>query len=170
MSKASNKIYKKADSIFRLSNKDSSHDDLLAKIQRVKEALSGEGYREQIISKACNDLLSTGEEDRLFSLKAHVVEELKRISDDLLPRYLFYRYRYDVFPATFQVDDFPPCLQIEPSSICNYRCVFCYQTDSRLTLPKNGHMKMMDLDLFKRVVDQAEGRCEAITLASRGEH
>ena len=30
-------------------------------------------------------------------------------------------------------------------------------------------MGMMSLDLFKRIIDQAEGRCEAITLASRGE-
>ncbi len=30
-------------------------------------------------------------------------------------------------------------------------------------------MGMMSLDLFKQVVDQAEGSCEAITLASRGE-
>jgi radical SAM protein with 4Fe4S-binding SPASM domain len=98
-----------------------------------------------------------------------VVEDIKQLSDTQLSRYLFYRYRYDVFPQTKQLDDFPPCLQIEPTSICNYRCVFCYQTDSEFTLPRNGHMGMMDLDLFKRIVDQAEGACEAVTLASRGE-
>src|SRR5262249_39383508 len=47
--------------------------------------------------------------------------------------------------------------------------VFCYQTDASLTTPKHGHMGMMSLDLFKRVIDQAEGRCESVTLASRGE-
>ena len=30
-------------------------------------------------------------------------------------------------------------------------------------------MGMMSLDLFKRLIDQAEGNCEAVTLASRGE-
>jgi radical SAM protein with 4Fe4S-binding SPASM domain len=97
------------------------------------------------------------------------VEEIKRLGDADLPRYLFYRYRYDIFPVTKELDDFPPCLQIEPASVCNYRCVFCYQTDPRLTSAKNGHMGTMSLDLFKRVVDQAEGHCEAVTLASRGE-
>ena len=27
------------------------------------------------------------------------------------------------------VDDYPPCVQIEPASICNFKCVFCYQAD-----------------------------------------
>ena len=30
-------------------------------------------------------------------------------------------------------------------------------------------MGLMTLDLFKRIIDQAEGNCEAVTLASRGE-
>jgi radical SAM protein with 4Fe4S-binding SPASM domain len=97
------------------------------------------------------------------------VEEIRKISDRDLPRYLTYRYRYDIFPKKKIVDDFPPCLQIEPTSICNYRCVFCYQTDKELTDPKNGYMGVMSLDLFTKVIDQAEGKCEAVTLSSRGE-
>ena len=84
-------------------------------------------------------------------------------------RYLFYRYRYDVFPTIHEVDTFPPCLQVEPTSICNYRCVFCYQTDPALTSPRNGQMGMMSVETFRDIVDQAAGRCEALTLASRGE-
>ena len=30
-------------------------------------------------------------------------------------------------------------------------------------------MGIMSLDLFKRVIDEAQGKCEAVTLASRGE-
>ena len=27
------------------------------------------------------------------------------------------------------VDDYPPCIQIEPTSFCNFRCIMCYQSD-----------------------------------------
>ena len=53
--------------------------------------------------------------------------------------------------------------------ICNFRCVFCYQTDDELTKKINGHMGFMDFDLFKNIIDQAEGNVEFVTLASRGE-
>ena len=86
-----------------------------------------------------------------------------------LPRFLFYRYRYEVFPQQLKLDEFPPCLQIEPTSICNYRCVFCYQVDSSFNKKSNGMMGTMSLGLFKSLIDEAAGNCEAISLASRGE-
>lgn len=95
--------------------------------------------------------------------------ELDRLPKDLWARYLIYRYKYVVFPKTRQLDAFPPCIQIEPTSICNLRCKFCYQVDDKLSNKASGHMGQMTLDLFKSVVDQLEGNVEAITLASRGE-
>jgi len=120
---------------------------------------------------ACADLQTSGSRERpsCFRLEDHILDEISRLSDEDLPRYLFYRYRYEMFPRKHMVDDFPPCLQLEPASVCNYRCVFCYQTDEEFTDPKRGHMGMMKLDLFRRIIDQAEGQCEAVTLASRGE-
>ena len=102
-------------------------------------------------------------------LRDYVIQEIMRISNEDLRRYLFYRYRYEIFPQIRFADNFPPCLQIEPSSVCNYRCVFCYQTDKDFTKKSNGHMGIMSRDLFKRVIDQAVGQREAVTLASRGE-
>ena len=104
-----------------------------------------------------------------FEIHSNVEEEIKRISQSDLLRYLLYRYRYEIYPQRKTLADFPPCLQIEPASVCNYRCVFCYQTDTAFTRRQNGHMGMMSLELFKSLIDQAEGRCEAMTLASRGE-
>ncbi len=74
-----------------------------------------------------------------------------------------------MFPQRLELDDFPPCLQIEPTSICNYRCLFCYQVDEEFTRKSNGMMGMMTFDLFRQIIDQTEGKCEAVTLASRGE-
>ena len=31
-----------------------------------------------------------------------------------------------IYPQTRTLDNFPPYLQIEPTSICNFRCVFCF--------------------------------------------
>lgn len=105
-----------------------------------------------------------------FALGPSVVEEINTYPDDtVLPRYLVHRYRYEMFPQQHVLDDFPPYLQIEPSSICNYRCVFCYETDKTFTRKSRGYMGHMPFDLFKRVVDEAEGRVEFISLASRGE-
>ena len=47
-----------------------------------------------------------------------------------VPQYLYHRYRYEIFSQKKILDNYPPYLQIEPTSICNYRCVFCYQTDN----------------------------------------
>lgn len=168
------KLYDKANSFIEIRHKDSDDQAILNRIRALKALLESEArsdYQATIIQRACDDLLSgaaDGSSSR-FWLRDHVREEIKRIREGELPRYLFYRYRYDIFPQTRQIDGFPPCVQIEPTSICNYRCVFCYQTDKALTTPKNGHMRTMSLDLFKRVIDQAQGACEAVTLASRGE-
>ncbi|MFM8878804.1 MAG: radical SAM/SPASM domain-containing protein [Verrucomicrobiota bacterium] len=118
-----------------------------------------------------SDLLEPPAErgESTFWLRPHVLDEIERISDPDLGRYLFHRYRYDVFPVTKEVDGFPPCVQIEPTSICNFRCVFCFQTDSLLTKPSEGHMGQIPLSRFKRIVDELEGNVEFVTLASRGE-
>lgn len=125
-----------------------------------------------VVREACETILGVkGGEKTLFGLRPHVIEEMARIPDEGLFRYLYYRFRYEVFPEQKRLDDFPPCLQIEPTSLCNYRCVFCFQTDTAY-FSKNdlkGEMGSMSLDLFREVIDEAEGKCEAVTLASRGE-
>ena len=124
-----------------------------------------------VITRALSDLKVPQSErsPSTFYLRPHVFEEIERLDEKDLPRYLYHRYRYDVFPTTKELDDYPPCVQIEPTSICNFRCVFCFQTDPLLTLRKHGHAGQMPLDLFKTIVDQIEGHVEFVTMASRGE-
>ena len=102
-------------------------------------------------------------------MSKHVIEEIKRLEDKKIPLYLVHRYRYEIYPELLILDDFPPYLQIEPSSICNYRCVFCFETDKTFTNKKSGYMGTMNLDLFKKIIDQAENNIEFLSLASRGE-
>ena len=167
-------IYKKHQSFDSIR-----HQKFLPNIVERIRALQGNvlslnlnDYRKDVIGRACRDILSDSEvtgNPPAFSLHSNVVEEISRISDKDLPRYIFYRYRYEIYPQLFELDEFPPCLQIEPTSACNYRCVFCYQIDKEFTKKSNGHIGIMSLETFKRLIDQAEGHCESVTLASRGE-
>jgi radical SAM protein with 4Fe4S-binding SPASM domain len=176
MKKQSRQPYRKHNSIVELRHKHAeagqlarqridavrSRDDLIGKLPAA--------HRE-IFRRATDDIFSgSAAAGPRFSLSPSVIEEIITYPDsDVLPRYLVHRYRYEIFPQQHVVDDFPPCLQIEPSSICNYRCVFCYETDKTFTRKSNGFMGHMKLDTFRKVVDQAEGRVEFISLASRGE-
>lgn len=93
--------------------------------------------------------------------------KLDDISDCI--KYINYRYKYNNYPKLNLLGDYPPSLQVELSSICNYRCIMCFQIDKSFSDKKNGHMGFMDLDLYKQIIDQAEGNIDSVTLASRGE-
>lgn len=166
--------YDKANSLRELQGAGGDRDTVVERIRALAERLAAgveTAPHQPVLDRVFQELLhgtATGP-GGLFDLRPHVVAELARIPDEKLARYLTYRFRYDRFPQTHELDAFPPCLQIEPTSICNYRCVFCYQTDPSLTKPANGHMGLMSVDMFRRIIDEAEGQCEAVTLASRGE-
>lgn len=166
------RLYDKANSFLAMSGVEGADAPLLARIATLASGLDAiaDPHRRTILDRACRAILggkAEGEPD--FALKPHIVAELARVTDAELPRYLFYRYRYDVFPVSRELDAYPPCVQIEPTSICNYRCVFCYQVDKAFSHAGEGHMGQMPLDTFKRVVDELQGTVEAVTLASRGE-
>ena len=84
-----------------------------------------------------------------FKLTPNVVKEIQTLEDFNIPKYLVHRYRYEIYPQLKIFDDFPPYLQIEPTSICNYRCVFCYQTDNEFNKRSKGFMGHMKLETFK---------------------
>ena len=83
---------------------------------------------------------------------------------------LLARFYYDSCTKGNRIElDYPPLLQIEISSKCNYKCVFCYQTDLNFSNSQSPFMGFMDFDMFRRVIDQIEGFVPYITFASRGE-
>ena len=71
--------------------------------------------------------------------------EFENIYDWELFRYLIYRYKYNLYPLLKIHDDYPPCVQIEPVSICNFKCVFCYQADRTFSNKDSGYMGYMNL-------------------------
>lgn len=119
-------------------------------------------YKEIIDSLSLND--SKG-----FKVTPFIADEITTIDDVDLANYAYHRYRYDIYPSKKILDSYPPYLQIEPTSVCNYRCVFCYQTDSEFSNKKSAQMGNMTFETYKHIVDLAEGNIEFISLASRGE-
>ena len=83
-----------------------------------------------------------------------------RIYNALARSYLGYVFKRTKAPM--------PCFfNVDPSSICNLRCVFCPQSDPSETMS----FGMMDLDLFTRAIDQIERHavCAGISLYLSGE-
>ena len=159
-----NKLYNKADSILNFSKKNNNKNiayDLINKIL-IEEKNSS------INSLLTNFIDPTSENFKFFD-KPHIHEEIVRCDPEKRLKYLLFRYKYEIYPRNKILDELPPLVQIEPSSICNYRCVFCYQTDKRLSDKRNGHMGLMSLDTYKKIIDQIEGKIEGVTLASRGD-
>jgi hypothetical protein len=169
-------IYEKHNSFLEIRHQ---HKDALAtamssiaSIRKRKDLIGemSEAHR-HIFNQACKDLLDPDPQDNQtrFSLTPNVVDEIATYSASDLPRYLVHRYRYEVYPQEKILDDYPPYLQIEPASTCNFRCVFCFETDPTFTDKSHGFMGQMTLELFKSIIDQAVGNVEFISLASRGE-
>jgi len=167
-----NKIYEKHNS-FQELHVSHGRTTPLEQTQRSLQVLKKNGswskYWTKVLKLVSMDLEDSTSSKESFQITEFVADEMFLLPDDELPRYLFHRYRYEVFPTSYRLDDYPPYLQIEPSSICNYRCVFCYQTDESFSQKKSSHMGSMRLDLYKKIVDEAEGNIEFLSLASRGE-
>ena len=169
--------YNKHNSFFSFSsiNKEFNEDNITKKINSLyKNKIGLNSIKEndfEILDKTIKDLnLKKNEKKKNnFSLSKNVIDEILSLKENEILRYLVFRYKYEIFPVIKKLDNYPPYLQIEPSSICNYRCVFCFETDKTFTDKKNGFMGKMDKDLFKNIIDQIEGNIEFISLASRGE-
>jgi sulfatase maturation enzyme AslB (radical SAM superfamily) len=170
------KEYVKHNSFINLNISNSNEEqELISK--KIKLSLESEKkekklstYKNQVLDKVFYDLFTVEKKtNETFKLTPNVIAEIQTLDNEQIPKYLFHRYRYEIYPKLNKVDDYPPYLQIEPSSICNYRCVFCFETDKSFTSKKGGYMGTSTLDLYKKIVDEAEGNIEFISLASRGE-
>ena len=174
-----NKIntYNKHNSFFSFSsiNKEFNDDKIIKKINTLYKNKTGldkiNTNDHLILDKTVQDLNLNSEQKKKsnFTLSKNVIDEILSLNENEILRYLVFRYKYEIFPLVKKLDKYPPYLQIEPSSICNYRCVFCFETDKTFTNKKNGFMGKMDINLFKNIIDQIHGNIEFISLASRGE-
>lgn len=175
MTTEDNSIYHKHNSFIDLRPRHGVlQETVIARIEALQhEPRRGDGmsdaYR-RILDLALRDILACEEiHTPNLWLTPNVIEEINTLTDNELPRYLVHRYRYEIYPQLAELDDYPPYLQIEPSSICNYRCVFCFESDKTFTRRSAGFMGHMSLELFQRIIDEIHGKVEFLSLASRGE-
>ena len=75
--------------------------------------------------------------DDFFVLDEYEKLEISKIkTNDHFIRYLVYRFKYKIFPKLKKIEEYPPCVQIEPASVCNLRCIMCYQSDKSFSTKK----------------------------------
>ena len=131
--------------------------EIIEKLKKLKLVFNTNSEdKKKIVIKAIHELSSENPDQNDFQLKNNTIAELKSLNESDYLEYIYHRYRYEIFPILKKIDNYPPCLQIEPSSICNFRCIFCFETDKTFTNKKNGHMGVMSLDLFKKIIDQSK--------------
>ena len=154
-----------------------------ATIQRLAELLSAEinspkprPIEDVELLRALNDtatnvkiMTSVVTDPKQFVMTPQEVHWLKKHHESKWIDYIIHRYKFRMNGSSIEVPEFPPYLLIEPTSICNLRCVMCFQVDESFNRNKS-LMGLMSWELFTSVVDQAvENDCNAITMASRGE-
>lgn len=66
-----------------------------------------------------------------------------------------------------QVSDYPLLVDIELASVCNLKCPMCYTISPEFRQKVNA--KLMDFELYKRLIDEIAGHVPAIRLSLRGE-
>ena len=131
-----------------ISLKNNSLEDLEYAFSRIEKLFNKiksnkiTNNNSKIISKIYNSYLKIQSDQNLnqddLILKKHENVELKKISENNLERYFVYRYKFNIYPKIKKIDYYPPCVQIEPTSICNYRCIMCYQADKTFSNKSNG--------------------------------
>ena len=94
------KVYNKGNSLLEIRGNNKSSHKVLQRIRSVYKGVQGLMENDPL-SKALDDLLiepNSTEREPQFILRDHVVDEIDRLKDDELNRYLRYRYMYDVYP------------------------------------------------------------------------
>ena len=168
------KTYTKKDSFLKFENREKFEkniDKKLLNLLSVENNLKFFNTKEKVIIERIKiDLLENRNLPNRLTLKDNTIAELNSFQKEYdIINYLIHRYKYEIFPVTKELSEFPPLVQIEPSSICNFRCVFCFETDKTFSSKNSGHMGTMTLEMFKNIIDEIEGKVQFVTLASRGE-
>jgi len=145
-------------------------------IQRALAESNSRSVEDRKILKILQDCTSTANfsnkvisDQQRFEMTPQELNWLDKHRESVWLDYLIVRYKFRIYPTQQQVSEFPSYLLIEPTSICNLRCVMCFQIDETFTREKS-NMGLMSWDLFTSVIDQAASNgCQSITMASRGE-
>jgi len=103
-----------------------------------------------------------------FRLVPNEYNFLSQHSKALWVDYLFFRYKFRIYPELKRFVPFPMHILVEPVSRCNLKCLKCFQSDYSYTSGES--QGTMEEALFKSIVDQAvKHGNRALTISGRGE-
>jgi radical SAM protein with 4Fe4S-binding SPASM domain len=91
----------------------------------------------------------------------------KKLSSGWEEGYRDYRNKWIDFAKKQIISEYPLLVDIELSSICNLKCPMCYTISDKFGQKVN--TKRMDMDLFKKIIDEIAHKVPAIRLSLRGE-
>jgi len=78
--------------------------------------------------------------------------------------YVINRFQWHWFPRLFHVRGYPIHIDIELSSRCNLKCPMCFREHREIPIQNS-----MTVEMFKRIIDEIEGKVYSIKLTGRGE-
>ncbi len=81
--------------------------------------------------------------------------------------YKTYRSNWSKFPKEQIVNEYPLLVDIELASVCNLKCPMCYTITDEFKEKVNA--KLIDFELFKKIIDEIGGKVPALRLSLRGE-
>jgi MoaA/NifB/PqqE/SkfB family radical SAM enzyme len=93
-----------------------------------------------------------------------LVTKFKRHRAILHPKTAQFAYHW--MNGTTELPYGPIKLHVEPTSLCNLRCIMCPQSLDEVQMSDTG---FMDMDLYRSIIDQARGSVREINLFFRGE-
>ena len=81
--------------------------------------------------------------------------------------YAKYRSDWNTRPLEMDPGEYPVHVDIELASLCNLSCPMCYTITDEFIEKVNA--KLMDFELFKKIIDDIAGKVPSIRLSYRGE-
>lgn len=78
-----------------------------------------------------------------------------------------YRKNWREYPQRQYVSEYPLLVDVELSTICNLSCPMCYTVTDEFK--SRVCCKFMDIELFKKIIDEIAGKVPAVRLSLRGE-
>ncbi|MCT7605865.1 radical SAM/SPASM domain-containing protein [Aliarcobacter butzleri] len=110
------------------------------------------------INKGNYSSFETKEREELFE---------KYKSEGWEKEYKQYRTDWSKFPNERMVNEYPLLVDLELASVCNLKCPMCYTITDEFKEKVNA--KLMDFNLFKKIIDEIGGKVPALRLSLRGE-
>jgi len=91
----------------------------------------------------------------------------KKMATGWEAEYKEYRTKWTELPKQREITEYPLLVDLELASACNLKCPMCYTITDEFK--KKVTKGFMDLDLFKKIVDEIAGKVFSLRLSLRGE-